>query len=321
MKLSKTQQKLFDAAKADGRVSVELVWGRGPEGGRISMGSREFDAAKKLVQAGLLEEVNRITSSTPNGGYTIHNTIVRLQPKAHVMTQASHNDELFVEPKDLEGYLFRIVDNGGSSADRYTVVFSDGSYLALSSHPSHPQGVSISGDEIDPAVLQEWVETGRAVDLALGDLPERLVQHILSRNNQGFADFLAAVEAKAPPAVAIDRAGAEINDGIADSGCKGIYVTEEGYRIRLDGEPAEDRGPYQTARKAVLASLPDQYGLAGEEYHSSVDVMRLTPDEDVLARVAALEAKVDAEWRAGQAGEVSPAAPDATPDTAPDMAP
>lgn len=203
---------------------------------------------------------------------------------------------VFQSPSDLSGYLFRIVDNGGSSADRYTVVFSDGSYLALSGSPTHPQGISMWGEGIDPAVLQEWVENGEAIDLALGDLPPHLVQHIVDRNNEGLRDFLDAVESKASHAVAGDRESAEENDGSSSSLGKGIYWSDEGYRIRLDGHPGDDRGPFTDAAEAVRHSLPDEYSLSGPEYHSGVDVMRLEPDPAIGKAIEDLETKRNEEW-------------------------
>lgn len=212
---------------------------------------------------------------------------------------------VFQSPEDLSGYLFRIVDNGGSTADRYTVVFSDGSYIGMSGAPTHPQGVSMWGEDIDPATVEGWVENGEAVDLALGDLPEDLIRHILDRNNEGLRDFLESVEAKDPVAVAPDRDSAEVNEGT--SGClgKGIYWTEEGYRIRLDGWIEDDLGPFASAREAILASLPDEHGFSGPEYHSSLDVMRLEPDPEVAAKVAKLEARREAEWMANRTSPLS----------------
>lgn len=207
---------------------------------------------------------------------------------------------VFEKPKDLVEYLFRIVDNGGSSADRYTVAFCDGSYLGMSAAPTHPQGVSMWGEGIDPAVMQEWVENGEAVDLALGDLAPNLVQHILDRNNEGMADFLQMVEAKDPNAVAPTRDAAKVNEGTHDSFGKGIYWSQDGYRIRLDSDdPEEDRGPYGTARLAVLATVPDNYSFSGPEYHTTVDdLMRMEPSVKVKEAVEALEARRDAEWTA-----------------------
>lgn len=206
---------------------------------------------------------------------------------------------VFDSPSDLSEYLFRIVDNGGSSVDRYTVVFSDGSYLGLSGSPSHPQGFSQSGEDIDPDTVERWVEDGEAVDLALGDLPDGLVEHIVSRCNEGLADFLERVEAKDPLHVATSRDKAKDNEGTHRSLGEGIYSTPEGYRVRLDGDPEDDRGPFATAREAVLATLPDHYALSGPEYHTSMDLMRLTPSDEVKAKVAALEERRDAEPVAG----------------------
>jgi len=204
---------------------------------------------------------------------------------------------VFEKPEDMSEYLFRIVDNGGSSADRYTVVFSDGSYLGMSGSPTSPQGVSMAGEDIDPQVLEEWVENGEAVDLALGDLPKHLVDHILYRNNEGLEDFLEAVENKAPHAVSADRDSAEANEGIYDTLGKGIYLVGDQYMVKMEGGP-DDRGPFDTAREAILATMPDQYSLSGPEYHPGLDVMRMTPDPEVLEAVAKLEARRNDEWKA-----------------------
>jgi hypothetical protein len=202
--------------------------------------------------------------------------------------------KVFENPEDLSEYLFRIVDNGGATADRYTVVFSDGSFLDMSGSPTHPQGVSMSGDRIDPLVLEEWVEKGEAVDLALGDLPEHIVQHILDRCNQGIADFLEAVEQKKPDAVASGRELAKANEGISTSLGEGLYVLDGKFMVKRDGDAEDDLGPYDTAREAILSTIPDQDGLSGPEYHSSTDVMRLTPHPDVTQAIADIEARASA---------------------------
>jgi len=205
--------------------------------------------------------------------------------------------KVFESPSNLSEYLFRITDNCGQSADRYTVLFSDGSYLALSSYPTHPQGVSISGGEMGAEVMAEWVENGEAVDVALGDLPPSIVDHIVFRANQGAEYLLELVERKDPMVVAPSREKASINDNTRDCGGQGIYHTEEGYFVRIDGDPSDDRGPYRTAREAVLCSLPDQHALAPEEYHSPLKVTRMEPDREVLRKVEELEAKRDEEWK------------------------
>lgn len=201
---------------------------------------------------------------------------------------------VFKSAEDLSDYIFRIVDNGGATADRYTVAFCDGSYLGMSGSPTHPQGVSMWGEGIDPAVMSEWVDTGVGVDLALGDLPEHLVKHIVYRNNEGMRDFLESVEARAPKTVAPSRDDAKINQGLHSDSGVGIYVEDDKFFLRLDGEREDDRGPYDTAREVVLASLPDDYALSGPEYHSTTEVSRLTPDAEVARKLAELEARVEA---------------------------
>lgn len=216
--------------------------------------------------------------------------------------------KVFEKPEDMSEYLFRITDNGGQTADRYTVVFADGTYLGMSSRPSHPQGVSMAGESIDPQVLADWVENGEAVDVALGDLPQHLVDHILFRNNEGLEDFLTIVErdrenilAKTegytPTYVAVDRESAEENEGGYDSLGKGIYLAGDKFMVKMEGGP-DDRGPYDTAREVILATLPTDYDLCGPEYHPEIDVMRLTPDPEVLAAVKALEERREAEYKA-----------------------
>jgi len=197
------------------------------------------------------------------------------------------------------GYVFRILDNGGATADRYTVIFSDGDYLAMSGSPSHPQGVSLTGENIDLQGVCERVESGEEIDLALGDLPGGLAEHIRFRVNQGWEDFLEDVDENKPGAVARTRAEADPNEGLCDQGGVGIYAAGDGFCVRLDSDDArEDRGPFMTAREALLATLPDQYSLAGEEYHSTVNVGRLEPDSEVLTKVAALVAVEDAKYEA-----------------------
>lgn len=201
--------------------------------------------------------------------------------------------KLFDSPAELGEYVFRITDNCGRSYDRYTVTFSDGDYYALNQHPTHPLGFSQSGEGINPAVQAQWVEEGDSIDLALGDLPEGLAQHVVSRLNHATQDFLDAVEAKDPKWVAKSRDEATVHEGISTSFGDGIYLSGDAYMIRLDGYPEDDLGPYDNARDAVRATLPDHYAMSGPEYHSTVDVTRLDPDPEVLAKVAALEAEID----------------------------
>lgn len=202
--------------------------------------------------------------------------------------------KLFRDAGDLGEYLFAILDDGGASADRLTVVFSDGDYLALSSQPSHPQGVSQSGENFNPGWMRQEIEAERAVELGWHDLPETIQSHVLSRLNEGFRDFLAQVECGSPRHVALSRDEAGVNDGGTFSTGRGLYLARDGYRVRLDGSPEEDRGPYADAREAVLATLPGRYDLSGPEYHAEVPAPTKegSTDEDRLAALAALEARV-----------------------------
>jgi hypothetical protein len=210
--------------------------------------------------------------------------------------------QVFDTPADLGEYLFRITDNGGETIDRYTVTFSDGDYFGLNKAPTHPQGFSQSGEGISPQVQAEWVEEGSQVDLALGDLPEGLAEHIMYRLNESMQNFLDAVEANDPSAVADDRDAASVHEGLSNSFGDGLYLKDGAYMIRIDGMgPDEDYGPYETAKEALRATLPDHYSFSGPEYHSTVDdICRTTADPEVLAAVAALEEKVNAEYEASR---------------------
>ncbi|UTU09881.1 hypothetical protein CcrRB23_gp514 [Caulobacter phage RB23] len=212
---------------------------------------------------------------------------------------------LFADLDDLAKttYVVRIVDNGGESADRYTIVTADGDYYAYSANPGHPQGVGLSGEGIDPQVLATWVERGEAVDLTLGELPEAAARCLLGSLNQSFEDFLKAVEDPTSNAVAKSREKAQENDGSYDSFGKGLYRVGEGFAIRREGDDAgDDLGPYMTAVEAVKATLPDEYAWAGEEYQSPRDMTLTEPVAKPLALVHALEAIRDYEYQRDNPG-------------------
>lgn len=203
---------------------------------------------------------------------------------------------LFEKPEDLGEYLFRVTDNGGASADRYTVVFSDGDYFALSSYPSSPLGVSQSGEGIHVRGLAERVENGLEVDLALGDLEPHIVQHILGRINEGWREFLEAVESKEPHAVAATREDASENEGLHNSAGDGLYWTESGFMVKRDSDPSEDFGPFTTAREALIHTLPTHYSLSGPEYHSTIkDPSSMEKTEGAAEKLTELEAKLNDE--------------------------
>jgi len=196
----------------------------------------------------------------------------------------SDQQTLFTSSADLGEYLFRITDNGGATADRYTVAFSDGECLCLSSYPSHPQGVSQTS-EFDPQALQDRIDDGTEIDLSWGDLPLDIRSHVLARLNEGFRDFLS--EAKA----ATSRDDAKENEGLHSSAGDGIYTKEGAFYIKREGDDdSDDLGPYETFRDALLASLPDHYSLSGPEYHSTATGNGPVTDESHPAIQAALQA-------------------------------
>jgi hypothetical protein len=67
--------------------------------------------------------------------------------------------------------------------------------------------------------------------------------------------------------------------------------------VKMDGGP-DDIGPYDTARDVILATVPDHDALSGDDDQSPLNLLRMTPDEDVTAAVKALEARRDEEWEA-----------------------
>ena len=101
------------------------------------------------------------------------------------------NAHTFDRPRSLDVYgRVRCYDNGGKTADRYTVLFEDlpdpeglperkvrpygpRQSLSLSSAPSHPQGVSMWA----AAKPGPWL--GRRIPFA--DLPLNVQQHIIAR--------------------------------------------------------------------------------------------------------------------------------------------
>lgn len=82
-KMTKTEKAIIDrlavkiAAYGDtATVTVEWVYGVGPEGGYITHGSRHYDAAYALVRRGILSVAN--SSRTVNRGLTNCVVVVRM---------------------------------------------------------------------------------------------------------------------------------------------------------------------------------------------------------------------------------------------------
>jgi hypothetical protein len=82
-------------------------------------------------------------------------------------------------------FILSCHDNGGKTADRYTVYFGGSmyseqlgrnvQYLGMSAYPTHPQGISQWGEA--PAAFRE--ASGKKVRWQ--DLPETIRQHVVAR--------------------------------------------------------------------------------------------------------------------------------------------
>lgn len=177
--------------------------------------------------------------------------------------------KLFESEKALieSGFIFRIVDNGGETYDRFTVTTCDGDAIlcSIGSVCAHVERVDVQRDSDD-------VEAGIARDLRWIDLDAGLRSRILDDINTGFEDWLEAAPAAASRDEARDWQGIwnDYNDGTP------IYVRDGKFYIRDDdrqppygeGEP----GPFDSFVEAVRYMLPQDYDLSGPEYHSTVDI-------------------------------------------------
>ncbi len=213
--------------------------------------------------------------------------------------------DLFHSEGEMGEYVFGILDNGGATADRLTVIFSDGSYLGLSHNPEHPQGVSMADDGSAGDILgfaHEGIEEGTHVALGWRDLPEGIRAHILRRVNEGFRDYIQDLTSGERP-IPTTRAAATLFEGIMDSFGFGLYQPEPGvFWIKNGGDDpkdAEDYGPFATIREALRYTVPEHYSLSGPEYHMGGQATDDDePDPERMAALAVLEAKEDAAYSA-----------------------
>jgi hypothetical protein len=70
--LTERQRVLLLTAVRHGRVATEFFGGRGPQGGRVSGGLRETNAACRPRDMGLLERVDGDHTMLPERGNTVH---------------------------------------------------------------------------------------------------------------------------------------------------------------------------------------------------------------------------------------------------------
>ncbi len=192
---------------------------------------------------------------------------------------------LFPTVADLakSGFIFRITDNGGESADRFSVYTCDGDYFAMSETPFHPQGVGMTGEGFDPQVPADHVEAGTERDLRWIDLPADCQRCVFDGLNRGFADYIESASAAASRGEARKWEGMwkDPHEGYRNGAWQSrtpIYCDGDGFNIRDDdaGYPnastATDPGPFATFADAVRYMLPQDHDIAGEEYQGTRDI-------------------------------------------------
>lgn len=70
-----------------------------------------------------------------------------------------------------------ILDNNGRTFDRYSVYFTNGTFLSVSSNCDSPQGFS-QWEEIPPSDKSDATEE---TEISFSDLPLNVQQHVLRR--------------------------------------------------------------------------------------------------------------------------------------------
>lgn len=206
--------------------------------------------------------------------------------------------KLFESLDDLKPFIFRITDNGGATADRFTIITCDGDYFGSCDTPNHPQGFFQSGEGIDLQGVADRIETGEEKDLRWIDLPAAVQRAVMGSLNEGFAYWL---ESFSPPLSRNDVPDFQECEGLSERPGYGVYGLPGAYRIRSEtweGRSPDDTdyGPYATIREAVLGTLPEDYDLSGPEYFTTVDLWDETGGPAPL-----WDAESDP-WRCGNCG-------------------
>ena len=171
--------------------------------------------------------------------------------------------DVFHTLNDLKPFVFRITDNGGETADRYTIATCDGSYLSMSNNPYSPQGVCLTGDGLDPLRMDERVEAGVERDIRWVDLPKDCQRSFFEGLNESYTEWLKSFKV---PTSKDDVKDISHLDGYDKIG-EGIYQDGDAFYV-LDEDP---QGPFSTLREAFLCTLPEVDDLSGPEYHSKID--------------------------------------------------
>lgn len=191
--------------------------------------------------------------------------------------------QLFETLDDLKPFIFRITDNGGESADRYTVITCDGDYYGMSGAPFHPQGVGMSGEGIDVQGVADRVEAGVERDLRWIDLPEACQRCVMGGLNEGFRDYLESAPAAGSRDAALDFQGwsdwqwrSRENTYSKSGATEVIYRDGVKFKVRRDDlNPlySDDGDPeFDSFREALLYCLPDDYDCSGPEYQTQIDM-------------------------------------------------
>lgn len=84
--------------------------------------------------------------------------------------------------------LLCITDNGGATADRYSVYLKDGSVLGLSHNPTSPQGFS-QWSEYDPSYIQD-IHTRDVNETLIPFAEFPLKDHVISRIREAYRDYV-----------------------------------------------------------------------------------------------------------------------------------
>lgn len=80
--MNKTETLLLARINTHGHGALESGGGRGPDGGRISFGTRERNALMALVERGIVEITDRSKSVEYNKGNSVHSTLFTYKLKA-----------------------------------------------------------------------------------------------------------------------------------------------------------------------------------------------------------------------------------------------
>ena len=118
-------------------------------------------------------------------------TLLRLAAAQEMMTlltattepSSMADNDLFASWSDLESEgTVAVTDNGGRTANRYTLILRDGYALTFGSDAARPQGFSDwEGEPVHHADIRDWIANGYVL---VDDVQEPLQDHLLARINE-----------------------------------------------------------------------------------------------------------------------------------------